>query len=113
VSQYPYEQYPYDQQPQQQPAYPQQYPQQYGEPADQVPYQHPGYAQPGYQRPVYVAPPQPVQVNVTQYAGSSPVVVRKPVNHLLHFCLTLLTGGLWLFVWIPVAMRGGKTTVYR
>ncbi|WP_081343505.1 DUF2510 domain-containing protein [Mycobacteroides chelonae] len=37
----------------------------------------------------------------------------RSVNHLLHFVLTILTGGLWLFVWIPLAIfggRGGKAT---
>lgn len=29
---------------------------------------------------------------------------RKRVNHVLHLILTLLTGGLWLPVWIIVSM---------
>lgn len=33
---------------------------------------------------------------------------RGRVNHRLHFWLTVLTGGGWLFVWIPVAIRGGR-----
>lgn len=112
-------QYPYDQQPEQ-PQYPGQpydappqpaYPQQPAYPPQQQPVQ-PAYGGPGYPRPAYYAPPAPVQVNVNQYAGG-PVVVRKKVNHFMHFCLTMLTGGLWLFVWIPAAMRGGKTRVYR
>jgi hypothetical protein len=29
---------------------------------------------------------------------------RKPTSHALHLLLTLLTGGLWLFVWIMAAL---------
>lgn len=32
---------------------------------------------------------------------------RRP-NHVLHLILTLVTFGLWLFVWIPLAMFGGE-----
>lgn len=29
--------------------------------------------------------------------------MQKPyVNHVLHIILTILTGGLWLFVYIPI-----------
>ena len=28
----------------------------------------------------------------------------KKTNHLLHFILTVCTGGLWGFVWIAVAV---------
>lgn len=85
-------------------------------------YQHPHDSVPGYEPPVRqrsemptynLAPaPQPVVVNVVQQnAGPSAFVVRRPVNHKLHAWLTLLTGGAWAFVWIPLAIRGKKTIV--
>lgn len=36
------------------------------------------------------------------------VVTGKRPNHLLHLILTLLTVGLWVFVWIGVAIFGGE-----
>lgn len=30
------------------------------------------------------------------------VTTPVPTNHVLHLLLTLLTCGLWLFVWLPV-----------
>lgn len=38
--------------------------------------------------------------------GPSGVVVgyRRPVSHLLHAVLTVLTGGLWGFIWLAVAL---------
>ena len=40
------------------------------------------------------------------------VMVRgNPVNHLLHLVLTLLTGGLWVIVWIGVAMANQQSRV--
>ena len=27
-------------------------------------------------------------------------IVSKPVNHLLHFIISLLTGGSWIIVWL-------------
>lgn len=82
------------------------------EPQDRAPQ----YQQPYYPPPQYAYPPAPVVVNVVQNAyGPRPVLVRRRVNHRLHFWLTVLTGGGWgLFVWIPVAIRGGKKVrVYR
>ena len=32
----------------------------------------------------------------------------KPVNHLLHLILTIVTVGLWGIVWIIVALTGGE-----
>lgn len=32
----------------------------------------------------------------------------KPVNHILHIILSVLTGGLWLFVYIPILIRYGR-----
>jgi hypothetical protein len=68
--------------------------------------------QPQDQAPTYgYAQPAPVVVNVTQNAGA--FVGRKRVNHLLHFAITILTGGLWLIVWIPLALKHKRVTVYR
>lgn len=87
------------------------------QPHDQTPY---GYEPPTRTRsenPIYghAPQPQPVVVNVVQNAyGAGPVVVRRRLNHQLHFWLTVLTGGGWgLFVWLPLAMRRRKVTVYR
>ncbi|MBZ5741289.1 hypothetical protein [Nocardioides mangrovi] len=40
------------------------------------------------------------------YDGPHGVVVayRRRVSHVLHFVMTLLTGGLWAFVWLGVAL---------
>lgn len=32
----------------------------------------------------------------------------KPVNHILHLILSVLTGGLWLFVYVPLLIRYGR-----
>jgi len=29
----------------------------------------------------------------------------KPINHILHLILTILTGGLWVIIWILLAMN--------
>lgn len=34
-------------------------------------------------------------------------VFRKGTNHILHLLLTILTAGLWLLVWIGVAVKFG------
>lgn len=36
------------------------------------------------------------------------IVYGKPVNHVLHAILTIFLLGLWLFVWIPLALMGGQ-----
>jgi hypothetical protein len=37
------------------------------------------------------------------------VLVRgHRVNHILHAILTIFLLGLWLFVWIPMAIMGGE-----
>ncbi|QYW07909.1 membrane protein [Streptomyces phage RedBear] len=33
----------------------------------------------------------------------------KPTNHVLHLLLTLVTLGLWVFVWIIVALSNKET----
>lgn len=48
---------------------------------------------------------QNVQHPVLQQPIVQPVYVQqKRVNHLLHFLLTLITFGLWLPVWIILAL---------
>jgi hypothetical protein len=39
--------------------------------------------------------------------GQRRVVFRKGTSHVLHLLLTILTGGLWLIVWIGVAVKFG------
>ena len=36
--------------------------------------------------------------------GRAVKVTRPGRNHLLHLVLTLLTSGLWLFVWVPLML---------
>lgn len=38
---------------------------------------------------------------------STPIVVPGP-NHLLHIALCVLTGGLWLLVYVPILARAGR-----
>lgn len=35
------------------------------------------------------------------------MIRRKGANNVLHFCLTLLTAGLWLWVWLLCLVRFG------
>lgn len=49
-------------------------------------------------------------------APTTAVIVNQGTNHLLHLVLTLLTCGLWIPVWIIVAIinaGNGRTTVIR
>ena len=39
------------------------------------------------------------------------MVAGKPVNRVLHLLLTLVTVGLWLFVWIALLIWGGEKRV--
>jgi hypothetical protein len=41
-------------------------------------------------------------------AYGATVVYGKAVNHVLHAILTLFLLGIWLFVWIPLAIFGGE-----
>lgn len=36
------------------------------------------------------------------------IVKGKPVNHVLQLILTVVTLGLWVFVWIGLALFGGE-----
>jgi hypothetical protein len=42
-----------------------------------------------------------------RHCGSQVMVTREGVNHILHLLLTVFLCGLWLFVWIPLAIGGG------
>jgi len=44
----------------------------------------------------------------SQDGVSAVIVYGKPVNHVLHAILTIFLLGLWLLVWIPMAMTGGE-----
>jgi len=35
------------------------------------------------------------------------LAVRKGTNHILHLLLSIITGGIWIIVWIPVSMKMG------
>ena len=41
-------------------------------------------------------------------------VVRygRPVNHVLHLLLSLVTAGLWLFVWLALVLTNNRRVVY-
>ena len=39
---------------------------------------------------------------------SAVLVKGKPVNHVLHLLLSLVTVGLWIPVWIILAIAGGE-----
>lgn len=43
-----------------------------------------------------------------QGADRAVIITGRPVNHILHLLLTILTGGLWLVVWVVVAGTGGE-----
>jgi hypothetical protein len=45
-----------------------------------------------------------------QYADqfSAVVVYGHPVNHVLHLLITILLLGLWLIVWLIIALTGGE-----
>lgn len=49
----------------------------------------------------YRQPYPPLNHTVQQVTVNEP---RKRVNHLLHLVLTILTAGLWLPVWIIIAL---------
>ena len=60
----------------------------------------------------------------THYLGPAPLPMRqtyslseqeRPTSHLLHLVLTILTGGLWGFVWLGVTIwnkSGNRQRVY-
>ena len=74
----------------------------YQPPQGQVPQQWapPGPPQ-GYGPPSYGAPLQ--QVVIVQQPGAT-IIQKAPFNHGLHLVITLCTCGLWLPVWIVLAL---------
>ena len=44
----------------------------------------------------------------SQSDNMSVIIYGKPVNHMLHLFITLITSGLWLIGWIIVSMNGGE-----
>lgn len=58
----------------------------------------------------YVPQMQPVMVPGGGAASTTVAVTTKGPNHLLHFILTILTAGLWLPVWILIAIFGRRGT---
>ncbi len=44
----------------------------------------------------------------SQTQDQAVVVYGKPVNHVLHLILTLVTCGLWAIVWVIMALAGGE-----
>lgn len=58
----------------------------------------PMYAAPWPTQPPYAAPIVNVAVSQNMVAG------QRPIAHGLHLVLTLLTGGLWAFVWIAIVI---------
>jgi threonine/homoserine/homoserine lactone efflux protein len=53
-------------------------------------------------------PPQPTIVINNTVGAPAPMVVTTGPNHALHLVLTLLTFGMWLPVWLIVAVAGGR-----
>lgn len=46
---------------------------------------------------------------IESQTGYDVVLVRgHRVNHILHLLITVLLLGLWLIVWVPLAMFGGE-----
>ena len=44
----------------------------------------------------------------SQAEGMAVVIYGKPVNHLLHFIIGIVTVGLWWIVWIILVATGGE-----
>lgn len=44
----------------------------------------------------------------TRLPGQIVLIKGKPVNHVLHLLLSIITLGVWLIVWLLVAMLGGE-----
>ena len=101
--------------PQNQPAQPPQQPV-YGQPVHPQnqpiqPPQQPVYGQPVYAQPP-IAPQPQQQVVVNNNVSGSNVIGTKGPNHALHFVLTLVTAGIWLPVWIIIAIRNKQKPVF-
>lgn len=57
------------------------------------------------------APPPPSIVIHNTVGTAAPVMVRSGPNHVLHLVLTLLTGGLWLPVWLLVTIASIRPAI--
>ena len=44
----------------------------------------------------------------TQSDFQAIIIKGKPVNHILHLILSIFTLGIWLFVWLLLAITGGE-----
>lgn len=42
-----------------------------------------------------------------QWCDRRVMVFRRGTNHLLHLILSILTGGLWIIIWIGLAIKIG------
>ena len=83
----------------------------------QPPQQMPMQGQPQqFQQPVNLqAQPQQQpanQVIVNNNIGSRGVIGFKGPNHILHLLLSIFTAGLWLPVWLVVALRNKQKPIY-
>lgn len=55
-----------------------------------------------------VAPGGRIGGRIESQGDLQAVVVRPHTNHRLHLVLTVLTGGFWAFVWLPLAALHGR-----
>jgi len=61
----------------------------------------------GQQWTIAAPPPPPIVIN--NYVGApAPLFVTAGPNHALHLVLTLLTCGMWLPVWLIIAIVGNR-----
>lgn len=42
------------------------------------------------------------------HGNTAVITMGKPVNHVLHLILTIVTLGLWGVVWLILALTGGE-----
>jgi hypothetical protein len=47
----------------------------------------------------------------SQMDANAIMVSGKPVHHVLHLILTVLTGGFWVLVWLPLTFLGGERRI--
>ena len=56
--------------------------------------------------PFYNSPmAQKMTSEFCRVCGSQKMFVAEKASHILHLLLTLVTGGLWLFIWIPLMLK--------
>jgi len=49
------------------------------------------------------------QINLAEAQG---ILEESRTNHILHLILSLLTGGVWIIVWILIALVGSNRTYH-